>query len=98
VQDKVVVIDKDAQDLDIIDYLRKIASPDFNVDGPGVYSLYVNFVYTPSGQNLDLAYYPVFNPQDATPIRSHAVLFNTAGTYSFLDQFDSGMTGTIVVQ
>ena len=60
VQDKVVVFDKDAQDLDIIDYLRKIASPDFNVDGPGVYSLYVNFVYTPSGQNLDLAYYPVF--------------------------------------
>jgi hypothetical protein len=41
---------------------------------------------------------PVFDPQDATPIRSHAVLFNTAGTYSFFDQFNSGMTGTIVVQ
>ncbi len=63
-QDRVVVIENDIQDFDLLDYLRKTASTNFNIESPGVYTMIATVVYIPSKQNPDLAYYPVFYLQE----------------------------------
>ena len=60
IQDKVVIIDNDAKDFDLLDYLRKTASPDFDVDDPRAYSMIATVVHIPSKENPDLPYYPIF--------------------------------------
>ena len=40
---------------------------------------------------------PVFDPSAGEPIRSHAFTPTATGTYSFQDEYDSSITGTITV-
>jgi hypothetical protein len=38
------------------------------------------------------------DPSDEAPTLNHAFLLNVAGTYDYLDSYDPGLTGQIVVQ
>ena len=74
-QFKVLVIDRNIQDFDLLDYIRKSGRSDFDIDNANSGILKVNLVYTPSKQNPDLANRPIFYFQEnysGTPIPGNA--------------------------
>lgn len=41
---------------------------------------------------------PLFDPSSGTPIQSFTAIFNTPGSYPFVDEYNTAMNGVIVVQ